>query len=295
MIIFNKFRNPSLLCSILFCLFIFSCSDNEDENNGNDDINPENALLVSEISSGGIDDSNYSLTNRFYYDDHKLTSMITEVIYDDNSLGNYRTLEFTYTDNKISRVDSDYGSDNIFEEQYNFSYDSQGRLSGWDICYYLEGNNCQYRDRTTITYKSNTLTENYIHYEGSDHENAGTMEFRFDTNGNFISGLETYQDIDDNGNPISVVIDFNIAYDNYNGIYKDVVGLTPRIMNILSEESIETSFSVYNNVTSIRVEVDGTEQAEYTYNYDYNDEGYPRKIVVTEVGFGNKTININYY
>ena len=156
---------------ILFSIVLFSCSSESDDQNSDD--NSGNNLLVSEVTSTDWENPDYVYTDQFIYDENKITSITSDYSYQNNSPQNSQVLEFTYTTNQISRVDEYYGSNN--SGQYNFSYDAQGRLSGWNYCYYDSNNNCNSEDSASISYASNTVIENYVSDEGSIYEEEGTL------------------------------------------------------------------------------------------------------------------------
>jgi hypothetical protein len=278
---------------ILFSIVLFSCSSESDDQNSDD--NSGNNLLVSEVTSTDWENPDYVYTDQFIYDENKITSITSDYSYQNNSPQNSQVLEFTYTTNQISRVDEYYGSNN--SGQYNFSYDAQGRLSGWNYCYYDSNNNCNSEDSASISYASNTVIENYVSDEGSIYEEEGTLVFQLDNNENITSFVDTYQEIDGNGDSITVTYGGSITYDNANGIYKNIVGMTPRIFTLIVDEFIGNGLNVNNNITSYSINAGG-ETGSITYAYDYNDDNYPRQITIIDninSSGENSIVNISYY
>ena len=90
-----------------------------------------------------------------------------------------------------------------------------------------------------------------------------------------------------------------MEYDNYHGPFKNIVGLDP-IMMVENEFTGASIIGYTNNVTSqISEGICDDDSESFTetisYNYDYNDEGYPRNIVVSDETFGGEeTIIITY-
>ena len=112
--------------------------------------------------------------------------------------------------------------------------------------------------------------------------------------------------VDNNGNIISVnepdsscVYSSTLTYDDYNGPFKNVTGVSAIMMSqwILTDATL---IGYNNNVTDWDEEYTCNDSSEnesysYTYTYDYNDAGYPRNIVVYDEGFGGEeTITITY-
>ena len=285
---------------ILFALFAFSCSsdsssDEGNNNNNGGNNNTGNALLVSEIIETDAEVSDYVYTDRYFYDGNKLTSIVEEYSYQGgNSAINY-LYNFIYTNNKISRVDEYYGDTSTgIEGRYTFEYDNQGRVSFYDYCYFDSSGNCEEYDTNNLAYSSNgTVTNSYVYNVGSDYEDAGTLTLQLDNNGNIISGNDSYQDVDNSGNPITVTVNASFQYDNQNSPFKNIVGMDALILVEFGSDILQ--FNAYNNCTSYSIEYsDEDEVYAYNYAYDFNEDGYPRQVIVTQ-GSYSSTIDINYY
>jgi len=292
-LLINLPNMKSKIYLILFSIVLFSCSSESDEQIGDDNLG--NNLLVSEVISTDWENPDYVYTDQFIYDENKITSITSNYSYQNNSPQNSQVYEFTYTNNLISRVDEYYGSNN--SGQYNFSYDAQGRLSGWNYCYYNSNNNCDSEDRGSISYASNTMIENYINEEGTIYEDEGTIVFQLDNNENITSFVSTYQDTDNNGDSVTVTYNGSITYDNANGIYKNIVGMTPRIYTLIVDGFIGNGLNVNNNITSYSINA-GDETGTITYAYDYNEDNYPRQItIIDDINSPdeNSIVNISYY
>ena len=292
---------------ILFALVAFSCSsdsssDDGNNNNNGGNNNTGNALLVSEIISSDDDDPDYISTNRYFYDGNKLTSIVEESTYQNGDPQVNYIYQFIYTNNKISRVDEYYGDTSQgIEGRYSFEYDNQGRISYYDYCSLSSSGTCDYYDTNTFTYSSNgTVTNSYVYEVGTDYEEAGTLTLQLDNNGNIIGGNNSYLDVDENGNPISVTVTASFEYDNQNSPFKNIVGMDAIMLTVIGEDL--TQLSAYNNCISYTADYpDLDEPDQYNFAYDYNEDGYPRQAIVTYSG-GNfdgssytETIEFNYY
>ena len=290
---------------ILFALFTFSCSsdsssDDGSNNNGGNN-NTVNALLVSEIIETDAEVSDYVYTDRYFYDGNKLTSIIEEYSYQGGNSGIDYLYNFIYTNNKISRVDEYYGDTSTgIEGRYTFEYDNQGRVSFYDYCYLTSSGTCEYNDTSSFTYSSDgTVTVSYVYSVGTDYEETQTYTLQFDNNGNITSGYDSFQDVDDSGNPTTITLNASFQYDNQNSPYKNIVGMDA--LMLLEFAEITLQFNAYNNCTSYNFDYSNTDDANDTNGYlayDYNEDGYPRQVIVTsssDGGSDNSTIEINYY
>jgi hypothetical protein len=132
-----------------------------------------------------------------------------------------------------------------------------------------------------------------VYNVGSDYEDAGTLTLQLDNNGNIISGNDSYQDVDNSGNPITVTVNASFQYDNQNSPFKNIVGMDALILVEFGSDILQ--FNAYNNCTSYSIEYsDEDEVYAYNYAYDFNEDGYPRQVIVTQ-GSYSSTIDINYY
>jgi len=279
---------------ILFALFAFSCSSDSSSDDGNNNNggnnNSGNSLLVSEIISSDDDYPDYVYTDRYIYDGNKLTSIVEESTYQNGDPQVDYIYQFIYTNNKITRIDEYYNGS--LDGRYNFEYDNQGRISFYDYCSLYSGSGtCDYYDTNNFTYSSNgTVTNNYVYEVGTDYEIAGTLTLELDNNGNIISANDTDEDS---------VVNASLEYDNLNSPFKNIVGMDAIILTVIIDNVM--SLNAYNNCTSFYSEYSGNDEADqYNFAYDYNEDGYPRQVIVTYQG-GNfdgtitTTIDINYY
>ena len=259
----------------LFLITLLSCSKSDDSNNNN---NPNDLeLLVSSISYSDTDNSDYKYVESFTYDGNKIVEMKRSVYYNGN-FGSENRSEFIYANDKISRVDY-YDYENSIQEQVNFTYDSQGRLVAREYCYNPNNGPCDNLDSTSYSYNSDgSITATY-----TDEFYSDTSVVQFDDNGNIVR----YSENDD----VS-----ELSYDNYNSPFKNITGATPLVISqwIFSGSYL---YSFNNNCLSFvseYVDEDGVETYTLNFTYDYNDAGYPRNVVVEEVGYGETTITIEY-
>jgi hypothetical protein len=255
----------------LFLITLLSCSKSDDSNNNN---NPNDLeLLVSSISYSDTDNSDYKYVENFTYDGNKIIEMKRSVYYNGN-FGSENRSEFIYANDKISRVDY-YDYENSIQEQVNFTYDSQGRLVAREYCYNPNNGPCDNLDSTSYSYNSDgsiTATNTYLN-------ESETTVIEFDDNGNIVR----YSENDEVG---------ELTYDNYNSPFKNITGATPTVIlqRIFSNSYL---YSFNNNCLSVVSDEDG-ETYTLNFTYDYNDLGYPRNVVVEEVGYGETTITIEY-
>ena len=273
---------------ILIALFAFSCSsdsssDDGNNNNNGGNNNSGNALLVSEITSTSVESSGYVYTDRYIYDGNKLTTIIEEYSDQNGNSGVDYLYNFVYTNNKITRVDEYYGDTSTgIEGRYTFEYDNQGRVSFFDYCYFSNGGTCDNYDTNNLTYSSNGIVSiSSVYNAGSvNEENAGTLTLQLDNNGNMISATDS----DING---------TFQYDNQNSPFKNIVGMDAILLFTFVYNPLR--FNANNNCTSYNFDyVNENAADEVNFAYDYNEDGYPRQVIVTE-GSYSSTVDVSYY
>ena len=281
---------------ILFALFAFSCSsdsssDNGNNNNNGGNNNTGNALLVSEIL---VNQGQYGSMN-FNYDGNKLTYISS------NDFGDNTLLNFIYTNNKISRIDRSNDTSQGTYSRWNFSYDNQNRLIYYEHCYFDSSGQCENLDTFSFQYSSNgTVTQNFSYDYGNGQYDTGSLLLQLDNNGNIIGASDSYEDVDENGNPVTVSVSASLEYDNFNSPFKNITGMNAFIVLdvICRNESVYLlGFNAFNNCISSNIEYsDEAESYIDTYAYDYNDDNYPRQILVSENnGSYDETYDISYY
>ena len=273
---------------ILFALFAFSCSSDSSSDDGNNNggnnnggnNNSLNALLVSEIITTSVESSDYVYTDRYIYDGNKLTTIIEESTYQNGNPQVDYIFNFVYTNNKITRVDEYYSG--TLDGRYTFEYDNQGRISFFDYCYFTSSGTCEYYDTNNLTYSSNEIVSiSSVYNVGSvDEENAGTLTIQLDNNGNMISATDS----DVNG---------SFQYDSQNSPYKNIVGMDAIILFTFVYNPLR--FNAKNNCMGYSFDyVNENATDEVNFAYDYNEDGYPRQVIVTE-GSYSSTVDISYY
>ena len=270
---------------ILIALFAFSCSsdsssDDGNSNNNGGNNNSGNALLVSEIITTSVESSDYVYTDRYIYDGNKLTTIIEESTYQNGNPQVDYIFNFVYTNNKITRVDEYYSG--TLDGRYTFEYDNQGRISFFDYCSFTSSGTCEYYDTNNLTYSSNGIVSIYSVYNvGSvDEENAGTLTIQLDNNGNMISATDS----DVNG---------SFQYDSQNSPYKNIVGMDAIILFTFVYNPLR--FNANNNCMGYSFDyVNENATDEVNFAYDYNEDGYPRQVIVAD-GSYSSTVDISYY
>ena len=133
-----------------------------------------------------------------------------------------------------------------------------------------------------MTYSSNGIVSiSSVYNAGSvDEENAGTLTLQLDNNGNMISA----SDSDING---------SFQYDNQNSPFKNIVGMDAIILFTFVYNPLR--FNANNNCTSYNFDyVNENAADEVNFAYDYNEDGYPRQVIVTE-GSYSSTVDVSYY
>jgi hypothetical protein len=219
-----------------------------------------------------LENSDYEYVENFTYDGNKIVETNRSVYYN-GSFSSENRSEFIYANNKISRVDNYY--DNNISSQDIFTYDSQERLVATEHCYNPNDGPCDDSESESESYSYNSDGSITATHGG----NGSTSVVEFDDNGNIVRVS------DDDGV-------YELTYDNNNSPFKNITGATPMIIvqRIFSSSYL---YSFNNNCLSI---VSDEDDETYTLNftYDYNDAGYPRNVVVEDVGFGQETIVIEY-
>ena len=266
-------------------VLVFACGSDSENNNNNDGNNNNNnpngsELLVSSISYNDMENSDYEYVENFTYDGNKIVE-INRSVYYNGSLNSEDRTEFIYANNKISRVDYYYDNNNNISSQDIFTYDSQGRLVATEYCYNPNDGSCDDSESTTYSYNSDgSTTATYTYGDESE-----TSVIEFDDNGNIVR-VSDYDNVSE------------LTYDNYNSPFKNITGATPLVIAqwVFSGSYL---YSFKNNCLSFvseSVDEDGVATDVLNFTYDYNDAGYPRNVVVEEVGFvfGQETIVIEY-
>lgn len=260
---------------IVFIALLISCSKSDNASDENDD-QTQNSLLIKEIIYEDAENDNYSYKDEYFYDGTKIERYVS-TSYNNNVLSTTTTHSFTYTNNLIVEKKSTYNQQST--DTYKFSYDTSGRLTQSTYCY--DDLSCGNPDRSVFTYSNSNKTitvEEYI---------EGNLSFRTilqrDTNNNVINVQSTSLA----NNSIATT---TLQYDNFNSPFLHITGATELIVpsTFLTSSGI---FAMSNNCVLYQDEEDN-----YTinYSYDYNDDRYPRQVVLNSGGSYNSNMTLRY-
>ena len=242
-------------------LLLISCSsDDGDDVNNNENTNGDTTVLIKSITEYSYDNSNVNpsiYVVNYTYDENKIVSI--EEYLNDNLRYSYN---FNYTNNLLSQYNVIY----VSNEQYNritfFRYDNNNRLTE----YISEGGGVEYSEN--FVYNGNIVT--------SDDCTS------FELQNNQIISFTEYNDDDCK----TVGYTANLTYDNNKNAFSNIEGYNWFFQYDYTFQSTIEYLSGINNVT-----FDG----DFDYAYDYNENGYPRNITVTENGNVLATLTIEYY
>lgn len=235
-------------------------------------------LLISCSSDDGNDVNNNENTN-------VLIKKITEKTYEASSGGNDVTIELNYT----------YNGNKIVSIEETHTYDGQISTS-----------------RDEFTYTDNLITSVYSIYNYSGRVTSRTKEISYDTNGRVTSLWENFEYLSENevvvgdiecarlllsNNQISkrywsedcqnYELNFEYEYDNKRNALSNIQGYNWAFMwDWLFSGNTEYQ-STYNNLLK---------NPDYTFQYDYNENGYPRNVSFFNYdGSLEGTMVIEYY
>ena len=239
-------------------LLLISCSsDDGDDTTNNDNTNGDKTVLIKRITE--------------YFDEGSTTDVyVADYVYDGNkivSIKEYRndnlryTYNFTYTNNLISQYNSIDESNDQYSSSTFFRYDNNNRLTE-----YIYKDNSEYSEN--FVYNGNIVTS----------DDCTTFELQ---NNQIISFTEYNDDI-------CQIISYtaNLTYDNNKNAFANIEGYNWFFSYDYTLSSTIEYPSGINNIT-----FDG----DFDYAYDYNENGYPRNVTVTEDGSLVATLTIEYY
>ena len=160
---------------------------------------------------------------------------------------------------------------------------------------YSDTDNSDYKYVESFTYDGNKIVEmkRSVYYNGN---------FGSENRSEFIYANDKISRVDYYDYENSIQEQVNFTYDSqgrlvareycYNSPFKNITGATPTVIlqRIFSNSYL---YSFNNNCLSVVSDEDG-ETYTLNFTYDYNDLGYPRNVVVEEVGYGETTITIEY-
>jgi len=125
-----------------------------------------------------------------------------------------------------------------------------------------------------------------VYNAGSTNQETYTYTLQLDNNGNIISAYDSLTNASGD-------------YDNLNSPYKNIVGMDALMLLEFANNTLQ--FNAYNNCTSYNFDYSNTDDLNDTNGYlayDYNEDGYPRQVIVnssSDGGSDSSTIEINYY
>ena len=250
------------LLYLLFAITLLGCSSNEDES-VSDDSQTGKKLLVKSISwtrvGGGYSSSGSEI---FTYDGNKILQVL--------ETSRNTKKKFIYTNNLISKIHS-FNDQQELVGQTSLDYDDSGRL-----IYIEESIRGRIEYSASLVYNSSNTEVTYSATETS----RPTHKTVFKLNkGSIVS----FEDSDgDKG---------RLSYDNNHNLFKNIIGSSAvwDIWFSFSNE-LEYQFGSENNLLLIE-----NKKELLTYEYDYNDEGYPRNILLNEVYYNTEFIGTESY
>ena len=238
-------------------LLLISCSSDDDTGN-NDNTNGDKTVLIKRITE--------------YYDGGSTTDVyVADYVYDGNKIVSIKeylndnlryTNNFTYTNNLISQYNSIDESNDQYSSSTFFRYDNNNRLTE----YISEGGGVEYSEN--FVYNGNIVTS----------DNCTTFELQ---NNQIISFTEYNDDI-------CQIIGYtaNLTYDNNKNAFANIEGYN---WFFYYDYTLSTTIEYPSGINNI------TFDGDYDYAYDYNENGYPRNVTVTEDGSLVATLTIEYY
>ncbi|MFV0538660.1 MAG: hypothetical protein ACK5M3_15040 [Dysgonomonas sp.] len=244
-------------------IFLPSCSDNDDVTDPETPIEETAVYLPSKISSPKGD-------LKFSYDD---SDKITKMEWTDktDTRSNYAIILSYDAQGRVSRVDRDLTGINQ-AHGYLVTYGAGGKV-----------------DVTEDTSLGGNTLEIFIDDEGYyiSSVDAATLYYKYDTNGNIIEEKH-YQELE------------KPSYDDKNGVYKHVKtpkwALTTTAISYIDEDFLSRNW--YNNIVKLdrTISIEGGDDMVYvkTYDYQYNEDGYPTKADVVGTFGDAYTIGIEY-
>ena len=266
--IFKKNNTMKKLLLLFTILTILSCSKDDDTAN-NDNTNGDTNVLIKKITENYDDGSTtYVYVADYVYDENKIVS-IKEYM-NDNLI---HTHNFTYTNNLISSYNS------INESNANITttlltYDNNNRiiehtfnLFGQDYTdyYTYNGNTVSSDDCMSMELQNNQIIS-FTEYNDDCQTIFGTISITYDNNKNAFSNIEGYSWYSLSDHTFSQYSQYKSGVNNITSI---------------------TSTEPFTSLVTLLFELD--------YAYDYNENGYPRNVTVTEDGSLVSTLTIEYY
>lgn len=286
----------SLLPLIIFCLFIYSCSSDNEMDEAN------NMISTKLIKSLSFD--NETSVDSLFYDENKILVLKKEYL--DIGQLDYSTHYQYNSENNLIKIYRIHSTSNIPIEEINYTYYSDGNLQSRNYVGYNTGytDNFEY-ESNTIVCNRNQSNEIRINLDSNnkiisaERENANNEFYTFkeyiyeDKNVTEIKITENSQTISyffeyDNKNNPFTVFDHNLP--NNLSIKKiEAIILNSNYPFItIGDDDNYFGFLNNNNVVSC------SGNSSSNYNYFYNSENYPTKITYSFL-FNQNSLIITYY
>jgi hypothetical protein len=241
-------------------LTLLSCSsDDGDDVNNNENTNGDTTVLIKSITEYYNDNSNGTTdiyVVNYTYDENKIVS-IKEYLNDNLR----RSYNFTYTNNLISQYNSIDESDDNYNSTTFLRYDNNNKLTEYIYKGYEEFSE-------NFVYNGNIVTSNYC--------------TSFELQNNQIISFTEYDD--DECQTIGYT--GNITYDNNKNAFANIEGFN---WFFQYDDTFQGSIEYRSGINNV------TFDGDFDYAYDYNENGYPRNITVTDNGSDFATLAVEYY
>lgn len=251
-----------ILLAFLFMGSIFSCSD--DDSNENGENNSETILPIKIVST--YNEGKYSSTATLTYEGNKLKEVNTVYPQENNYI---EKIVFQYEGNYITKFTSyDENKEDLIKE---FTY-KDGKVTTSKTTELLSDGT---KYVSTSTYQ--WVNDDHLIKKTTFNDNSSQTYEYYYTNGN-LTKKTGYS----NGY-------YSITYDTYNNPYINIKGM--KEINI----DDETIFSNNNPLTKTQIS-DLSSNGTYQYTYEYNDIKFPTKSTeVYKDSYTNDTNVTNYY
>lgn len=251
---------------------LISCTD--DDNNKNDQ-SSDSMILPKKISYTDSPESTDTYDIIITYDGNKIlkTESTTEDI----------VTEYSYTGNLITKVVTTDGNNNVSTNTK--TYTSDNKLSSETTTYYNpseEPNDTKYTSNYTHNSDGTIFIENLIYNLNDNPVTKDINELLTVSNGKIIE--RNY-----GGNMLKY------EYDNKNSIFKNVLGFDKLYISSNIDDIIGYYLNL-NNSTTNNITKHTTPLYIHTYNYIYNEKGFPIEITIhDDQGYFRGAYKITYY
>ena len=287
----------SLLIFAVLTAFLFSCAnedpvlnndeeiiinddekDDADQNDGDEDDNQgdynnqsvyfyhyDNDQIKHESSSDG------TIVQKYFYDEKgKIVELncryyCIRYLYDENDRLVKEEASFDFFSSSFGGKTELMTFENSLINRYSlYDYDEAGRFSKIEHFFNETGHEFELRSFQTFEYEGAAIVKVNLHlpegkickydvYTYDDHENVTNYKF-------YQMSFITEE--------LELTHDYSYKYDNYKNPY--------RIFSILGRPGL---FMNFNNIIEDVVSVEGQEYQKIIHSYEYNEEGYPVKVI----------------